>query len=1075
MKPWKKMAAGTAGFLSLVTIFLVLVLPPVVVRHVERRVREATGRELSVRKLSVNPFTLTVRVEGVRLTERGTAATFASFSSLRIGMSPASVNRLAPVVREVALVSPAVRIERTGSNAYNFSDLLASCRSPKPTSAEPARFSVNNITIRNGSVDFIDAGPAGTRLHTVRDLRLAVPFVSNIPYLAERYVQPHFSAVINGAPFSREGKLKPFADAAEYTVSVDLRRIDLPFYAGYLPSTLPVTLCSGTLDARCDISHRAVAHGKPVLTAAGSAWLRGLAVADPRRNPLLRLDLLEAAVKRADLIGREVEVEKVLLKGPEVFLRRNADGSLWLPGSRNPADKAPDGTKTAPARVTLAALRLEGGQVHVVDRVPAGGFAADLRDVAFSLDDFTTFAGGKGTFAASALSARGERVAARGDLAMEPLRASCSVQAAGLVMEAYYPYLQEQLVSPVQGRLDFSGDILWEAGKGVSLDRADLKLRSLAAKYGSGEESRAALLAISGGKIDPARRTAVLGEVMLRDAALQLSRDAEGGLSPLTLLRTPAPPRDQAAAGEAAPPFNWRIGKLSGSGVAVRFTDGMKEEQPEFRLQDISFSISGLSGPRMQPLPFRFDSRYGERGRVSATGTLTPAPQALKGHCRLGGIPLADFEPYLPETVDVVLADGALDLDASFDLKKEGEVSGTFGGTVGVRSFHCMDGDGGDDLLRWESLQLEGIQGNLKPFSVAVGDVALNRFFARVVLDADGTLNLRRATASPAPSPAAVEVKGAALTAQPAPAAPQAAGAPGGDRRMISVDRVTIQEGAVYFTDRQTKPEYTARLVNLGGRISGLSSQENVYADLDLRGNLDNQSPLRMTGRINPLRDDLFVDLKASFTDIELSPVTPYSGTYAGYAIERGKLFLDLKYLVDKKKLSAENHVFIDQFTFGRAVESDKATKLPVRLAVALLKDRRGEIHLDLPLSGRTDDPEFSVWSVVLQMLKNLLVKAATSPFALLQSAFGGKDDFSSVAFEPGTARLPAPEKEKLVKLAALLGDRPGVKLEVSAFVERDRDSEAFRQELLLKRMKGEKFLALVKERKNSQGQTAEG
>ena len=150
---------------------------------------------------------------------------------------------------------------------------------------------------------------------------------------------------------------------------------------------------------------------------------------------------------------------------------------------------------------------------------------------------------------------------------------------------------------------------------------------------------------------------------------------------------------------------------------------------------------------------------------------------------------------------------------------------------------------------------------------------------------------------------------------------------------------------------------------------------------------------MQITGKLNPLRDDLFVDLKISFQDIDLSPITPYSGTYLGYTVDKGKLFLDLKYLIDKKQLSSENRIFIDQFTFGKKVESDKATNLPVRLAVALLKDRKGEIHLNLPVTGRTDDPKFSIWGLVGQVLKNLLVKAATSPFALL-SSFGKRAGF---------------------------------------------------------------------------------
>ena len=210
------------------------------------------------------------------------------------------------------------------------------------------------------------------------------------------------------------------------------------------------------------------------------------------------------------------------------------------------------------------------------------------------------------------------------------------------------------------------------------------------------------------------------------------------------------------------------------------------------------------------------------------------------------------------------------------------------------------------------------------------------------------------------------------------------------------------------------------------------------------------------------------------FSDIELSPITPYSGRYLGYTVDKGKLFLDLKYRIEKKKLDSENKIFIDQFTFGNKVESDKATSLPVRLAIALLKDRKGEIHLDLPVTGRTDDPKFSVWGVVFQMLKNLLVKAATSPLALLQGVFGGKDNFSAIFFAPGSTRLSDAEQEKLRKLAQAITDRPSLKIDVIGFVDRDQDPEGYRSELLEKKMRNEKFLAMVKEKKGLEGGSAD-
>ncbi len=243
---------------------------------------------------------------------------------------------------------------------------------------------------------------------------------------------------------------------------------------------------------------------------------------------------------------------------------------------------------------------------------------------------------------------------------------------------------------------------------------------------------------------------------------------------------------------------------------------------------------------------------------------------------------------------------------------------------------------------------------------------------------------------------------------------------------------------------------------------------------MDLRGALENHSPLQITGQINPLRNDLFVDLKVAFRDIELSPVTPYSGTYLGYTVEKGKLYLDLKYRIDKKQLDSENKVFIDQFTFGEKVDSDKATSLPVKLGLALLKDRKGEIHLDLPVNGRTDDPKFSIWGVVWQVVKNLLVKAVTSPFALLSSMFGGGEDFSAVSFANGTSTLPQAEEQKLSTLAKVLLDRPALKVELKGYVDREKDTEAYRRELLERKLKNEKYLALGREGTLKEGEKAD-
>ncbi|HEY6871181.1 MAG TPA: DUF748 domain-containing protein [Geobacteraceae bacterium] len=1074
MKRWQKWTAGAGAFVVLSLGFIAFVLPGIVRSKAVEGIAAKTGRRAAIARVVINPLTWTVRVEGFRLREKGSDVTFASFSSVRVRVSPRSLFRLAPIVSEAQLTAPYVHIVRTAANAYNFSDLL---EGKKEENKKPLHFSLNNITIANGSVDFIDRAIPAEKRHTLRRIEVGIPFISNIPYLADRYVLPRFGAVVNGSPLNLEGKLKPFVKGAEMAFDVNLKDLSLPFYFSYYPGTPPVQMDSGRLTTTLEVVHRVTAGNKPELEVKGDVVLADLKMRDRDGAPLLSLVRGRARISRAQVMARDFALSALVVDGPEMYLARDRQG-VWnfqrLAAGEKPAEKEGEPAAAPRPLVAIGDIRLEKGRLHVADSLPPGGFTTELTDIALGVTGLSTAPGKKGGYTLAFATARGEKGTVKGDFSVEPLAASAAVEMKELLLDAYYPYLADALTAPVKGRLDMAAAVAYTAADGLKLSKGSVEARQLGVSFGREDGAKLARLAVSGVSADLKGRTAEVEKVTLQDGTVRVSRAANGRLSPLALLRAPkkaAAPARGKKGGEA--PFRYKVKGVTGSGLNVAFTDRMKEDAPLFLVRKLNFSVSGITGPRLATMPFRVAAGYGGKGSIRASGSLTPVPFRLKGECDLRRIGLADFDPYLPDNLNMTVAGGSLDTKLRFTLAKgKGGMTGSFRGGLGVRSFHTLDADG-EDLLKWESLELDTLRGTLGPFALDVAGVALNKFYARIVVAKNGALNLKelyapeegKETAKPAATPES------APAAKPTAAKPPAAAAGKGT---VRIDTVTLQDGTVAFIDRHTQPEYASTMVNLGGRISGLSSEANQLADVDLRGNLENQSPLRITGRINPLRDDLFVDLKVSFTDIELSPFTPYAGTFLGYAVDKGKLYLDLKYHIENKKLDSENKLFLDQFTFGRKVESDRATGLPVRLAVALLKDRKGEIHLDLPVAGRTDDPKFSVWGVVLKMLKNLLAKAATAPLALLQSAFGGKEDFSGVGFAHGSARLSAAEQAKLRKLAQAIHDRPALKLEVTGFVDRERDPEGYRGEVLLRKMKSEKFLALVKEKKNREGESAE-
>jgi uncharacterized protein involved in outer membrane biogenesis len=1068
----------SAAILITAVVFVTAVLPIIVRNKAISTLKEATGREVRISSVSINPFTLTATVRDFAVAEK-TGPPLVAFREATASLALASAYKRALIVSELALDAPSVTLVRTAPNRFNFSDIVD--RQPKggkPEQGKPLLFSLNNIIVKNGSIDFDDQ-VAGGRKHTVRNLQLTIPFISNIPYLADRYVDPRLAAVVDGAPFSFAGKLKPLSKSLETSVHIGLKGLNLPQYLAYAPVPPPVALASGRLNLDVDLAYRVSAENKPELTLKGGAGLAEVRVDLLDGKPLLRLPALELKADRLEVFAGSFEFASIALNGVELFVDRDSKGR-WMYdrilAARHPPEKPEEAKgKNGNEKATFAARSIvsSNGTVHFRDALPKGGFSSTVSGLNIEVKNFDTKPGRTAGYDLSLLADDNASLKSRGGLTMAPLSLNASMELAGARVGRAWPYLQQYLTAPVQGTVGLSAEILYSEADGLRVQKGNLSIDGLSARYGSKDGFDLATLQVKDASFRQSANRLEVGEVRLSRGNLSLSREADGSLSPVSLLAKqpnsgPAKParasKDKAGKSKA---FSYLVRRFQLDGFKLAFVDKTYEEPPSFTLRNTSLTLSNLQGPKFAPMPMNFVSSYGKGAALKARGTLTPAPFRYQGMLSVARLPIRDFEPYFPDSFNFFVIGGSADLSLNLDVaSRNGKATGRFRGSAGVRDFHSIDSVADQDLLKWESLQFDEFQGDLEPFSLSIRQVALNDVYSRVIIRKDGSLNLQDLIKEEAPTAASAAPPKVAVRAgaQSTPAA-----AP--PRRQVSVGSVTIQNGTLSFTDNHLPQTFNSTFYNLGGRVSGLSSEESKFADVDLRGNLENHSPMQITGRLNPLRDDLFVDLKVSFRDIELSPVTPYSGTYLGYEIDKGKLFLDLKYLIEKKQLSSENRIFIDQFTFGNKVESKQATNLPVRLALALLKDRKGEIHLDLPVTGRTDDPQFSIWRLVGQVLKNLLVKAATSPFALLSSLTGGGQDFSMVQFEPGSSSLSQGESQKLEKLAKVLADRPGVKMEIKGFVDKAKDPEGYRQELLERKLQHEKYLYLAKEQGVTEGE----
>lgn len=485
-------------------------------------------------------------------------------------------------------------------------------------------------------------------------------------------------------------------------------------------------------------------------------------------------------------------------------------------------------------------------------------------------------------------------------------------------------------------------------------------------------------------------------------------------------------------AAKAPPPWAATLGELD----LVDFNVGVRDMMPstpfENRLENINLRLL----PRQQASqPHRLEGglALASGGRLALAGHFSEQPLAASADLTLDDLRLPPFAPYFTDIARFALESGALDVTGRLGFNQGKSLQASFQGRVAVRDFAANDLDLDERFLAWKRLAANGIDWQLAPGRLSIREVVAEKPFTRLIVGADKTLNLSHIIVTPA------DAAPAAASPAPVPAGKPAAPYP------LRVERIRVQNGAMLFADFTLRPQFATGIQALEGDITGISSAPGTRATVKLKGRVDEFGKADISGTLDPLAGDRYTDLKVRFSDLELTTLTPYSAKFAGYRIDKGKLNLDLGYLIQDRKLQATNKVVLNQLTLGDKVDSPDAMNLPLKLAVAILKDKDGVIDIDLPLSGSLDDPQFRVAPLVWKALLNLLTKAATAPFSLIAGLVGGGDDMDAVAFAAGDASLSPEGADKLGKLAQALAQRPGLGVEIRGAYDPADDARALR------------------------------
>jgi uncharacterized protein involved in outer membrane biogenesis len=716
----------------------------------------------------------------------------------------------------------------------------------------------------------------------------------------------------------------------------------------------------------------------------------------------------------------------------------------------------PEAAPSKPLALRIDSIKLSDGYVHFKDSRPGEPIEFLYDGMNFELKNLSTLPDNQAHMSLVAASPEGGQLEWSGTLGLSPIRSTGSLKISDSQMKVWWPYVRDSLPLVLEhGVLNFSSDYSLNLSQQteLKLEHAALSIAPFAINAPDGRPlARLESLELSDSSLDLAEQRLVIGKLRSQKLETWAAREADGQLDWQKLLASQpakAKPRSTeatapatadaahpAAPAPAAPGKPWQVLLKDGQlrNYQIHLADRLPATPVLLEVGPLNLDLHDVDSLGRKPFTLKLDSGLGKQGKLTASGQVTLSPMSSNLKITTDDIDLRVAQAYINPLIKLELRSGMLDSDLALDLKGTDPLAFNLTGRAEIDQLHTLDTLKSRDFVKWQRLLVEGLD-YTHGDRLSIARLTVQQPYARFMINENHSTNIDDL-----------------LVAPPVSTAPAAAKAPAKSPALgIRIGEVAIEDGSANFADFSLTPNFATAVQQLNGHIGTIDNRAGKAAPIDIKGKVDRYAPVFIAGSLDPFDPLARLDITTSFNRVELTTLTPYSGKFAGYRVRKGRLNLDLHYVITNGRLKAENKLLVDQLQLGEKVDSPDATSLPVRLAIALLKDTKGMISIELPVAGNLKDPQFSVMPIVWQTLRNLMLRAAQAPFKLLGGlvAGGESQDLGTVAFSPGSTELNPEAQASLVKLAAALKARPTLRLEVEGTSAQSSDGPLLAQQRL--------------------------
>jgi len=1104
-----KSVALSAGVLYILYLVLAgLVAPWAAKRIAVKSLTQFMGRQARIETITFNPFTLEARVKQFTVESKIIGENLASVQEVYLNLSITSLFHLAPMISDIQVTAPKFSVHLNKDNTLNISDLLEGDKDntvpeAKAAAAAPKglfEFKASNVRIMDGSLVFADHVRSVT--HSVAQLNFDLSFVSTM----EKDLTTPLNAVMNCQLDKTRVDINltgvPFDISRKMSFSVNTQPLDLNYFVPYVDLPEPYKIKSPgnlalTVSGEYEIPAGKTAEDQ-ALAVTLKTLLKNFDLDNVTGGDLFACPELTLEASSTNVFDKNFSVDNVLVDQSSLFVERNAQGGINLvpkgqeakaavppdaPAQMTNASKSGALAQTVPVSESKKSVKpvielslpftvkinraaVKNMHIRFSDKMVSPEVVKDVSSLDFVLTDAEVGSKAAGKFDLHVLTNDGEQIKTAGALHVQnDLAVSGALSLSGFNLNNFRGYIAPYLGDNVSlqnaaANLNFSVS-LSQAGLGVNVSDGQVTLDKFGLTELNKKEPVALFdqLALSQVSCNLLKREAAVGLVNLQKAEVKISRDEKGRMDLLAAIdqalktnenpggkeiKQPTQPSDGGDNNPSASAWVATIDKVVLDQCQAQFSDHAKKEPVYIEMKDIGVTVENISTEKGEISTFKASMTNKNKGAIKLDGRFDISGPGATVNVNLNRIDVNTAEPYFTDFLKISIAKGYLNTQGTVVVapgkSKSDPPKITYTGQASLNDFLSKSKVDDTDFFRCKSLYATGMDISVNPMKVAVNKIALTDFYQRAILNKNAQLNYKEIMVEQPENKPPANGKSKPNTAP---------GKGNSEIPDIRIDAITLQGGHINFSDYFTQPNFTANMTEIAGSLTGLSSRGKEHAQLVLKGVHGGYAPLDITGEVDPLKDNRFVDLTISFKNIELPKFNVYSKKFLGYEIEKGKLILDLHYNIDNDKLNSSNRVFFDQLTLGKKVDSKDATALPLEFAISLLKNPKGEIDLDLPITGDLSDPEFHFGNVVGTVFRNFIMGIVTAPFKFLGNLVGmvGGQDLGFVVFDPGQSLLDQAQKDKLDKLITVLGKKPNLKLEINSQYNKIKDARQLRYE----------------------------